>query len=350
VLATITIIVGVQLANSRLVHTRGDTLDRAANWLRDTPPGFLGSAAAAASRHDWTRVALGVGVATATIAVAVAVWAFAVGRTTTRAEARATTTHRKSALFRGATSWLPRTRTGAVAARELKSFRRDGRRAAMLVPAIAIPLIWAISFRAPGHGTPEAAPFFALAAVVFTNRFSANVFGIDGGAYWSHVALGTGPRPDLFGKQIAISAIVAPIVVTMAIVLGVVAHAPAQAALAIILFPAVLGIHLGLGAVASARFPQAQPEKGNPFGTLSGQGCGSALAVAALLALELLMMLPVTVGLIFAANRSRLLVVPVVAFAWLLGAAVWWVGSGAAERYLGPRMAELLAEIDPRRS
>jgi ABC-2 type transport system permease protein len=350
----------VQLANSQARNAAGGGgLDTAAHWLRWTPPGLLAQALAALPDRNWTVVTLGTGAGTLTLATAIATWTWTLERSTKRPEGRSgrggkrtddASASRETSLFPRAMPFLPRSRAGAVAARELRGFRRDPRRAAMLVPAIAVPIVWALSTHPAGTSFTRAAPLFALAAVVFTNRFSANLFGIDGSAYWSHVAVGSDPTPDVYGKQLAISIIITPIVVAIAVALGIASHALAVALLTVALLPAVLGLHLGLGAVASAHFPQAIPDRGNPFGTLSGQGCASALAVIALLALELGLMLPAAIGLIIAARQGPQAAPFIILAAWAEGYAVWRMGSRHAGEYLRFRLPELLAAIDPRQA
>ena len=186
--------------------------------------------------------------------------------------------------------------------------------------------------------------------MIFTNRYSANLIGVDGTSFWPHVVEGTSCRRDLIGKQLAISIVITPVVVIVALGLGIAFQALTATAFTIALLPAMLGIHLGIGAVSSARFPQALPERGNPFGTVNGQGCANGLSAIVMLTIELIIMTPLAIALVVAQRHAPAAVPFIVLVAYGLAWAVWRAGTNNAATFLTPRLAEILATVDPRSS
>ncbi len=363
-LITVALLVVAELLNTQLQRNLGakssNTFDRLAGFARWSPPGIVGRAFAGLATHDWALVAVALAVHAGIIVVSVVLWTRALARTVDRPMvAPKTASHRhpsERARARSARSifvhmnFLPKNRTGAVAARELRAFRRDPRRAAMLIPAITVPIVWALSLRPSGAKLSDGIPLFALAGIVFTNRYSANLLGVDGSAYWPHIVEGSAPYSDLVGKQLAISLVITPLVIVLAMGFGVVAGAYAAALLTILLIPTVLGIHLGIGVISSARFPQAIPERGNPFGTMNGQGCANGIAAVVMLMIELLLLLPVGIALILAI-RFQIVVVPVIlALSYAMGWFIWRTATRYASEYLAPRLPELLALIDAKQA
>ncbi len=357
VIMSMLLVVGLQIANLRLQHNVSGSgfsssgVTRMAHLLRWVPTAILGQGFAAIATHHWAQWALAVTINLVVIGAALLWWSIALARTTTRSPDKVATqpARQPSSLFRRL-PFLPHNRMGAVAARELLGFRRDPRRAAMLIPAVAIPLVWAFSLQPSATALTGAAPAFALTGIVFTNRFSANIFGVDGNAFWPHVLVGNNPYPDICGKQLAIALIISPIVAVLAIALGVVAGAYETMFVAIALIPCVLGIHLGIGAVSSARFPQPLPERGNPFGTLNGQGCANGLSAIAMLAIELLIMLPIAIALVIGVRYSTASIPITIAISYAIAFAIWRTTTQRAGAYLAPRLPELLARIDPKQA
>ena len=354
IVISVALLVGLQAINLQVRQGSSDALDAADRWLRFTPPGLIGHGFAALETRQWGEVAAAVAINGLLVVAALMWWSRSLTAIAQRGaeattSANSTTDHRASSLF-GRMPVLPHNRTGAVAMRELRSFRRDPKRAAMLIPTIAIPVVWAFSLRPSGTSLGIGAPLLALAAVVFTNRFSANMFGIDGNALWVHVAEGSPPKPDIVGKQIAIGIIVTPIVITIATGLGAVAGSFRGTGLAIALLPCVLATHLGIGAQSSVRFPQALPERGSPFGTLNGQGCANGLAAIAMLALELVLLLPIAIALAVAIGNAPIAVPFVIIGSWAVGYAIWSFATNNASTFAATRLPELLTIIDPKQA
>lgn len=354
ILVSVGLLVGLQAVNLQVQRGSSNALDAADRWLQYSPPGMIGHAFAALPAHNWTPVFGAIAVNGILVFASLIWWSRALSETAIRSgtanRAERATRNQQSATLFGNVGLIPHNRSGAVAMRELRSFRRDPKRAAMLIPAIAIPMLWAFSLRPSGTSLESGAPLLALTAVIFTNRFSANMFGVDGSAYWSHVAEGSAPRDDIIGKQAAIGIISAPIVVTISIGLGAFAGSLRATVLTIALLPYVLLTHLGIGAQSSVQFPQALPERGSPFGTLNGQGCANGLAAIFMLALELMLMLPVAIALVVAIGHAPVAVPFVIVASWAIGYGIWKITTNNAATFASTRLPELLALIDPKQA
>src|SRR5439155_20468621 len=157
--------------------------------------------------------------AAAAVAVLLGVWAYALQRTLTTAEATgARTPERRGgraalSLFPRWLPFLPRTRVGAVAARELRYVVRDPRRRVMLLYGLLMPAFALLPLLAQGQLHHPEAVLAALSVTFFLGGLGAlNQLGVDGPAYWTNVAAGNDPRSDLAGKNLAAAVYTLPAV------------------------------------------------------------------------------------------------------------------------------------------
>jgi ABC-2 type transport system permease protein len=247
-------------------------------------------------------------------------------------------------LFGAALAWLPRTRMGAVAAREARVTWRDPRRRVQLISGILLPFIIMAGFISRGTAHRPALVYAALLVVVLGGRAN-NQVGMDGRAWWIHEASGPDLRSDLRGKNVSLLVTTFPIVLLAAVVLAGIGGGWSELIPLIPLAVAVCGVQLAIGNVLSLLAPWPLPQStSNLWGASSGQGCLVGLlgllgmAVLAVLCLPVLIALLVTHGLL-----ARTLVACV---ALPYGYALWSMGIHWAERYGSRRGPELLQILE----
>ncbi len=237
---------------------------------------------------------------------------------------------------------LPRTRFGALVAREMRYwFRETRRRAALITFAVAGVFLPASLAMSGGGAGGTAGLLGAIAAIALGNQF-----GYDGSAYATNVAAGVPGRAELQSRATAQAIFVLPLLVVIAVVVSVLAGRPGGIAGQLGLLVAAYGVGLGLVLPLSVRAAYALPESTSPFALSSGGGTAKGLLTMGVL-----------LGTVIAA-------VPVQVLAWALGdvwqwiglpvgvayaAAGYLIGSSAAGDMLDRRMPELLAAVTPGR-
>src|SRR5205807_1047400 len=164
------------------LHRSG--LTRAARALRWTPPGLAGQAMVD-GRAGRTAAAAGeLALAALAVVALLAWWSASLERVLTTAEVHAAARRRgRVDLFPRGFGWLPRTRLGAVAAKELRYVGRDPRRRVLLaLPFFVLggPLAIVLQHRSTGGSlvlySATVVPVLALDA--------SNQVGFDGAALW----------------------------------------------------------------------------------------------------------------------------------------------------------------------
>ena len=175
------------------------------------------------------------------------------------------------ALFPAAVRWLPRTRVGAVAAKELRVGWRDPRQRTALMGAAFGSLAFTLSaLTDPGPSTVLRSCVIAF----FVAANATNMYGFDGPSHWMNLAAGDDARGDLAGKCLARALIAALGALVMLVALASFTGGWARAAHALALCVAGLGLGLGPAAWVSVVYPSPAPaNQRNVFaGTNSGQG------------------------------------------------------------------------------
>lgn len=325
----------------------GDAGRRFASFL---PTGAAGEAMAAAAQG---RNSAAVGyLAGSLLCLGLLVWLLskALDRSLTRAPAPVTSRRSGSvsataALFPRALRWLPRSRWGAVAVKDLRlAFRDPRQRTAVLGSVIgAIPFA-VIGLTGEGGGHTG---ILRLAAVsFFVGANATNLYGFDGPSHWMNVAAGDDARSDLFGKamtRVILSAAVVPV--------ALIGYASASGAWDLVLPAAALavaGMGLGLGPAVwvSVLHPAPIPAgQRNVFATTNtGQGMsafGPIMAITIVGALLLLGVGYLMVGPAF----GKLGPVIGSAVAVALGAGVLVIGMRAAIARSRNNQPELLAAL-----
>ncbi len=238
-------------------------------------------------------------------------------------------------LFR----WWPRTRFGALTARETRYWWRETRRRAALVTLAMAGVFLPRSTAFAGGGLGATGFGFMVGAIAPIGL--ANQFGYEGSAYATNVATGIPGRLEVHSRAAAHAVFTVPLLLLVAIVTGLVAGGPETIAAQFGTMLATYGVGLALVLPISVRAAYSLPDTSGPFALSSGGGLSKSLpGIAAL----------------FGAMLGAL---PVVLMAWqwpwtalpvgvLYGGAAYLLGAHLAGRLLDRRMPELLAAVTPR--
>jgi ABC-2 type transport system permease protein len=237
---------------------------------------------------------------------------------------------------------LPRTRFGALVAREMRYWWRETRRRAALITFAMVGVFLPVSLTV-GGASPGALTLFvgAVAAIALANQF-----GYEGTAYAADIIAGVPGRIELQSRATAHAIFVLPLLTVIAVVIGVVGGHPGAAAGQLGLLIASYGVGLGLVLPVSVRAAYALPDSTSPFALSSGGGTAKGL---------------LTFGVLIGSTLGAL---PVQIAAYLLGSVWWWIGLPAGAAYgvaafligsstagdlLDRRMPEVLAAVTPNR-
>ncbi len=330
-----------------------------ASRVRYTPFGLGGLAATEAGKGRVAASLAALAACATIIVLLLALWSYLIPRAMTTADlapAQHATQSRRTSnvpLYPRWLPFLPRTRTGAVTAKELRYFARDPRRRGPLIAALVVPALFLFStLRDPSTARPAATTLLALVALLPASGLTLNQFGLDGAALWGTVVAGNDPQSDLTGKNLATALLVVPLITVPAVVTAAVVHGWQYLPLTLGIAPGMLGIVLGVGDVVSAYAPYALPDRRNPLAANPGQGCVGALAALGALVADALVMLPPAVVTIVAVLTAPLAVATVVGVGswWAYGTGIWLAGRRAATRRLWWRMPELLEAVSPRQA
>ena len=241
-------------------------------------------------------------------------------------------------LFR----WLPRSRFGALVAREVRYWWRENRRRASLITfsvvGVFLPVMLSIS--GPGAG-PMLIFVGALAAVSLANQF-----GFEGSAYAANIVAGVPGRVEVQSRAAGYSVYVAPLLLVIAIVVGVLSGRPATIPSALGELIAAYGVGLGVVLPISVRAAYALPDTSNPFAMSSGAGLTKGLLTFAALFGTVIVTVPIPVAAHLLGDAWTWIGLPA---GLAYGAAGYLLGSGLAGRQLDTRMPEVLATVTPNR-
>lgn len=238
-----------------------------------------GPAALAMAEASAGRVAVGslwLATAGAWLAALLYLWSLALRRSLVvpmAASAARSRSHDQpsDALFPRLVRWLPRTRVGGVAAKELRVGWRDPRQRTALMGAAFGSLAFTLSaLTDPGPSSVLRSCVIAF----FVGANATNMYGFDGASHWINVAAGDNARADLAGKCLARVLLAALGALVMLAALATFTGGWARAAQALALCVAGLGLGIGPAAWVSVAHPSPAPaNQRNVFaGTNSGQG------------------------------------------------------------------------------
>ena len=319
---------------------------RPLSWL---PPGWVARAMADAAAHRYANAALLLVAVAGVLAVMLWGWAWALDRLGTTPEPQARTKPSQLDLFAPPFRWLPRTRTGAVTAKELRYLWREPRRRVNALLPVMIPMLALVAERLRGgHLDPRTVLFTASVAILGTGTFF-NQFGTDGQAFWSNVAAGDDARADLLGKGGAAGIFILSAAVVIATVLAAISGGWVYVPVALGVAAGACGAGLAVAAVISVRAPFPMPDARNLFAAGgSGAGCAVALIQLVGLLVQGLLALPI-LALVIAGLRWRVLLAVVAIVGPVYGWFVWRAGISTAAAFAQPRQPELLDAVSPRR-
>lgn len=173
---------------------------------------------------------------------------------------------------------LPRTPTGAIAARSLTYWTRDSRYLTSLVIIPVIPAVMVVALHVAGL------PLHALALLpvpvmcLFLSWSVHNDVSFDNTAIWLHIASSTPGRADRWGRLLPALAIGA-IVIVLGSVISVAIFGDWSVLPSLIgVSSSILLVGLGLSSVMSARFPYAAVRPGDsPFSQPQAGGSAAGM-------------------------------------------------------------------------
>ena len=237
---------------------------------------------------------------------------------------------------------LPRTRFGALVAREIRYWWRETRRRAALITFSVAGVFVPVSVAATGVSAGPMLLFVgALAALALANQF-----GYEGSAYAANVVTGVPGRAEIHSRATGHAVYVLPLLVVIAVVAGLVAGAPARIPGELGLLIAAYGAGLGIVLPLSVRTAYALPETTSPFAVPTGGGAAKGLLIFALMLGTVLVTVPLQLVAYFLGPVWLWIGLPAgIGYA----AAAYLIGSGVAVDLLDRRMPELLAAVAPHR-
>jgi ABC-2 type transport system permease protein len=344
----------------RLMHRAPgeEAVSRVEAVLRWLPPGMLGRAVAEAGRGRIAVPALELVPAAVLIVLLFRWWSTGMDRLMTTVE-RPAVVRQGSArpatvdeLFGRLGRVLPRDRRGAVAAKDLRYFKRDPILRVQRLMALIYSLGAAVFLVFLALRDRQAPLVLGTALIAWWLAMPAmTMFGFDRSAYWMNVAAGGDPTDDLAGKNAAIFLTVMPVFAVASLVVAVVSGGWIYLPVGICLAAAVVASRLAVGSVVSVRLARPVAEsRTNMWAARTGQGCGTALVMLGALLLDQLLLLPlaglVLVGLIV---WKPLLIVAVPA-ALAYGALLYRTGFRMAARWIRANQPELLESLSPRQA
>ena len=257
-------------------------------------------------------------------------------------------------LFPRLLPWLPHNRFGALVAREVHYWWRETRRRAGLITftviGIFLPVTMSLS-NGPAPGVQgDAAPAVAGGALVFVGVLAAlslaNQFGFEGSAYAANVVAGVPGRTELHSRVLGYTVYLAPLLVLIAVVVGMVVGRPAEIPALLGNLAASYGTGLAVVLPLSVLGAFALPDTSNPFAISSGAGLTKGLLSLGALIGAALASLPVVIAAYLLGDTWMWAGLPVgVAY----GAGAYLLGAHLAGRLLDRRMPELLAAVTPNR-
>jgi ABC-2 type transport system permease protein len=225
----------------------GAVVRRVAGVLAWTPPGLAGRAVAEAGDGRLPAALAALAAAAVCLPLLMAWWWRSLDHVLTTAEeqtVRRTDTKGEGLFPRPFGAALPRSRAGAVAARQLRSFWREPQLRVAWINAAMIGALFPGISVLNWSRRPSAVLFAAVTAAANALFVGANQFGNDGRAWWTH-AVPDGARADLAGKNYALALVALPLVLLVAVVLSVFTGGWAYVPAALALSVAAVGIALG---------------------------------------------------------------------------------------------------------
>jgi ABC-2 type transport system permease protein len=332
---------------SRADGARVRTFGRLASW---TPVGALGRAMVNGGRGHVAAAAGGIAVGLAGFAVLLAVYLWAL----TRMEEQSPAVDRPkkvrvsdSPLFPAAIRWMPRTASGAVAARQVLFTLREPRRRVSMIMSIALGVVF--PFLNNASKGPNSAVLFGAGASWLLVLSGINLFGMDGRALWFDLMSGASPTELVKGRSLGTGIFALPMIFVTSTTLAALTKGWAYLPAALLVGCASALAGMGAAGLISVIAPMRVPEGTNPFALKnSGQGCiAPLLGMLGILAMAALLS-PLAIALfVWRKNPATCAVVGLVAVPY--GYLLWSVATKMAASRLVQREPELIELVDPRK-
>ncbi|PXX61492.1 ABC-2 type transport system permease protein [Nocardia tenerifensis] len=238
---------------------------------------------------------------------------------------------------------------GAVLIKELRTWSRDSRRRATVLPVLVVGVLLPVFPAVQGGGT-GGVPFAGVTSALFASLAGANLYGYDGTAVWQTLVTPGAERADARGRLLALLIVIGlPTTLLSLILPGALGRWE--------LYPWVLSLHaaaLGAGVCSAlvlsviAPYP-LPPRTGNPFSGSGNPGCAKAMIQLAMMVGQLLAVLPVAIVLLvghFTEQKAVEWVALPVGVAVCVAAVLF--GGHVAEQRLTTGGPELLDAVRPR--
>ena len=265
-------------------------------------------------------------------------------------------------LFPRAVGWARRDRFGALVARECRYWWRDARRRANLITVAVVGVFVPVMVNlggttlaveggaAFGEASANSSPVLVSISMVFVGVLAsvtlANQFGFDGSAYAANVVAGVPGRVELRARMTAFSLYVVPILLVVAVVLGVVLGRPEWLGVMAGGLFAAYGCGLAINGFISVLGAYSLPESSNPFAMNTGAGIAKSLFTLLSMVSSAAAAIPFVVAAGLLGDVWLWLALPA-GLAYGTGAAL--LGAYLAGDALDRRQPELLASVTPRR-
>ncbi|WP_329065349.1 hypothetical protein [Amycolatopsis sp. NBC_01480] len=333
--------------------------------VNGTVPGFIGVvhvlpsgwgtlAVRAAGDGSWGTAFGLLAAMIALLAVLVAAWgALLTKRVTSPSFNGSSRTKVKEPGARTRRSLLPATPVGAVARKELWTWRRDARRRVALLSTLLIGVVVTVVPSLSGGSRPVLLPYLGVVVILFSCMQSGNLYGFDGSSLWHTLIVPGAERADIRGRQLAWALIVAPVAVLLAVVLPGAVGKTGAYPWVLGLVPALLGAGAGVLMLQSVFLAFPLPDQrrtSSPWSSGGRPGCARLLLMLATMLLMVVGVLPVlvlgVVGVVADLPVLQWIGVPVGVVTGVLLA--WWWG-GIAQRRLVSHGPELLATVSKER-
>lgn len=338
----------LNLLVSHVGPTLKDAPQGVARLLRAVPSGWGPYAVESAAEGRWLLALLPlVGLALLCLVLWEA-WAALLGRrlTTPPAPAGEIRADGSTGLLERA---LPVTPTGAVLGKELRTWWRDGRRRATLLPLLIIGFVLPV-FLAIQNGSSQIVPFAGAFVVWLAAMAGGNLYGMDGTAVWQTIVTPGAARADVRGRALAWLLLVGPVALLASLILPGALGQTHLYPWALATLPVLLGVGAAAVVFLSTYAPYGlPPQRGNPFASSGNPGCAKILMQLAVGLGQLVISAPVLILLgIGAAQHNSLILWSAVPVGIAIGTGIALLGVQAATKRLESHGPELLAEVKPR--
>jgi ABC-2 type transport system permease protein len=255
-------------------------------------------------------------------------------------------------LFPRPVRWAPRSRDGALVAREVRYWWRDARRRAGLITiavvGVFLPLV--LNLGGSAGDRADASPVAATGSMLFVGTLAAlslaNQFGYDGSAYAAHLVAGVPGRVELRARLVAFSVYIVPLVTGIAVLVGALLGNAGLIPVMLGALAAAYGAGLAVNTLVSVLGAYALPETSNPFAVNTGAGMAKGLLAVVAMIATVVLAAPFLVAAVLLGDAWLVLGLPVgLAF----GGGAAWLACYIGGDVLDHRGPELLQAVTPRR-